>query len=212
MIRVSTPIVWVGLILVLIAASGAGQAIPAVHSEPITIRILNGKSGLPLPHLHLAVIAGYDERDIRHGLWAEEVSTDSSGEAQLPQGLVDFGFLQVSLRKAKAYQKSSRRERYNLARIRRDGFSTPNECGIIRVLDRPGVLTIFARSGGDWNAGASAIRAAYAPRVVFESILADSARPPHSRAEPCTGNPRERGRIPHRAFACERIRSHCSGN
>jgi hypothetical protein len=177
MIRVSTPIVWVGLILVLIAASGAGQAIPAVHSEPITIRILNGKNGLPLRHLHLAVIAGYDERDIRYGLWAEEVSTDSSGEARLPQGPVDFGFLQVSLRKAKACQRNSQGERYNLARIRRDGFSTPNDCGIIRVLDRPGVLTIFARSGGDWNAGAPPIRAEYAPRVVVETILPDPARP-----------------------------------
>jgi hypothetical protein len=146
-----------------------------MHSEPITIRILNGKNGLPLPHLHLAVIAGYDERDIRHRLWAEEVSTDSSGEARLPQGLVDFAFLQISLLKAKACQKNSQGERYNLARIRRDGFSAPNDCGIIRVLDRPGALTIFARSGGDSNAGASAIRAEYAPRVVVESTLPDSA-------------------------------------
>jgi hypothetical protein len=86
-------------------------------------------------------------------------STDSSDEARLPQGLVDFAFLQVWLRKVKACQRNSQGELYNLVRIRRDGFSTPNNCGIIRVLDRPGVLTIFTRSGRDSNAHASAIRA-----------------------------------------------------
>ncbi len=175
MIRLPISLMCAGLALRLVAQPGAVESIPVDHSEPIMIRILNGKNGLPLPHLHLAVMAGYDERDIRHRSWAEDVSTDSSGQARLPQGLVDFGFLQVLLRKAKACQTNSQRARYNLARIRRDGFSTPNECGIIRVLDRPGILTIFARSGGDSNEGAAAIRAEYAPRVVVESILPDSA-------------------------------------
>jgi hypothetical protein len=148
MIRLPISLMCAGLAPQLVAQPGAVESIPADHPEPITIRILNGKNGLPLPHLHLALIAGYDERDIRHHLWGEEVSTDSSGEARLPQGLVDFGFLQVSLRKAKACRRNPQGERYNLATIRRDGLSTPNDCSILRMLDRPGVLTIFARSAG----------------------------------------------------------------
>jgi len=177
MIRLPISLMCAGLAPQLVAQPGAVESIPADHPEPITIRILNGKNGLPLPHLHLALIAGYDERDIRHHLWGEEVSTDSSGEARLPQGLVDFGFLQVSLRKAKACRRNPQGERYNLATIRRDGLSTPNDCGILRMLDRPGVLTIFARSGGDSNAGASASGAEYASRVVVERTLPDSVLP-----------------------------------
>jgi hypothetical protein len=188
MIRLPISLMCAGLALQLVAQPGAVESIPADHPEPITIRILNGKNGLPLPHLHLAVIAGYDERDIRHHLWGEEVSTDCSGEARLPQGLVDFGFLQVSLRKAKACQKNSEGARYNLATIRRDGLSPPNDCGILRVLDRPGVLTIFARSGGDWYWGASASGAEYASRFVVERTLPDSVLPSTPVQSPVPAN------------------------
>jgi hypothetical protein len=170
-IRVSIAVVGAGLGLVCGVFSGAGQAIPVDHPEPMTIRILNGKNGLPLPHLHAILIAGYDDRDIRHQSWREEVFTDISGEARIPKSLVDFAFLQVSLRSAKACQKSARGELYNLDRIRGDGFSAPNYCGIVRVVDAPGVLTIFVKPGSD-IIGA---RTPDAPQIVAEDNPPETA-------------------------------------
>ena len=176
MIRLSIAVVWAGLGLLCGMCCSAGQAIPVDHPEPMTIRILNGRNGLPLPHLHAILFAGYDDRDIRHQSWREEVFTDTSGEARMPKSLVDFAFLQVSLRSAKACQRSAREELYNLDRIRRDGFSAPNDCGIVRVVDAPGVLTIFAKPDGDFNGNANAVRMPDASRIVAESNPPDTAQ------------------------------------
>jgi hypothetical protein len=174
MIRISISIFWAGLTLGCGSCFCAGQAIPVDHPEPITIRVINGKNGLPLAHLHLKVIAGYDDRDIRHRLWEEEVSTGNSGEVRLPQGLVDFAFLQVSLRKAKACQEDSRRL-YNLERIRNDGFSAPNDCGIVHVLDASGLLTIFAKGGGEINEVSNRPRTPVISRIFVQDTRPDPA-------------------------------------
>jgi hypothetical protein len=174
MIRLSIAIFWAGLTLDCGSCFGAGQAIPVDHPEPITIRVMNGKNGLPLVHLHLKVIAGYDDRDIRHRLWEEEVSTGNSGEVRLPQGLVDFAFLQILLRKAKACQKDSR-QLYNLERIRNDEFSAPNDCGIVHALDASGVLTIFAKGGGEINEVSNRPRTPVISRISVEDTRPDPA-------------------------------------
>jgi hypothetical protein len=181
MVRVSIAIFWAGLTLGCGSCFGAGQAIPVDHREPITVRVMNGKNGLPLAHLHLTVIAGYDDRDIRHQLWEEEVSTGNSGEVRLPQGLVDFAFLQVLLRNAKACQKDSR-QLYNLERIRNDGFSAPNDCGIVHVLDASGVLTIFAKGGGEMNEVSNRPRTPVTSRISVQNARPDPAPIPISMA------------------------------
>ena len=72
--------------LLLPASVGRAQqnSLPAVHPEPITIRILDGKGGAPLAHVHLQVAAGYDDRDLRPTRFRQAVA--ASEVANQPAG------------------------------------------------------------------------------------------------------------------------------
>jgi hypothetical protein len=130
------------LALAFAAAFGFGEVLPVDHREPITVRVLSGRSGLPLAHMRLVLVAGYDERDLARGLWLEEAATNADGEALVPRSLVNFPFLLVSLKKAKP---CSSRIVFNMGRIRNDGFNAPNHCGTKTQAELRGTLTIFAR-------------------------------------------------------------------
>jgi hypothetical protein len=131
------------------ALSGLAESIPVEQHEPIILRVLNGKTGQPLIHLHLVLVAGYNELDIGHRLWREEAFTNAAGEARLPKSLVNLPFLEVSLAKAKLCQASSRGQLYNVGRIRNDGLNAPNRCGVVLAPEEPRVLTIFAKGSLD---------------------------------------------------------------
>ena len=74
----------VGMLLLPASLGRAQIDLPVTHPEPITIRILDGKGGAPLAHVHLRVVAGYDDRDLRLGLWSEEAVTDGQGWRAYP--------------------------------------------------------------------------------------------------------------------------------
>jgi len=151
------PVQWfrigVGLVLaawalgVLLAA--AGESFPAEHREPITVRVLDGKTGKPLAHLRLTLVGGYTEKDIGQRLWREEAVTDAAGEVRVPRALGDLPFLEVRPRKTKLCQETSRGETYNVGRIRGEGFNAPNSCGFVKAAASPQVLVVFARSHED---------------------------------------------------------------
>jgi hypothetical protein len=126
------------------ALFAVGETIPVDHREPIIVRVLNGRNGLPVPHLRLLLAAGYDEHDIDRRLWSEEASTNPAGEALVPRALVNFPYFEVSLKKAKPCSVPLV---FNIGRIRHDGQSAPNHCGIISTAEQPGVLTIFSSQG-----------------------------------------------------------------
>jgi len=128
-----------------VQTSGAYESFPVVHSEPITIRILSGKSGQPLPHLHLLLIGGYDQRDLHGQLFRAEALTDALGEARLDGQLANLPWLQVWANKKPLCQADPRRASFSVERIRRDGLSTPNRCGVVVVKDAPGVFTVFVQ-------------------------------------------------------------------
>jgi len=123
-----------------------GQTFPVEHSEPLIVRILNGKSGKPLPRARLTLAAGYTERDLGQRLWRDEAVTDAEGEARVPRVLGNFPFLQVHLAKAKLCQDTSRGEAYSVERVRSTGLNAPNHCGVIDVAETPRVLVVFIRS------------------------------------------------------------------
>ncbi len=137
-----------GLALVTAAASGAGESFPVVHNEPVTIRILGGKDGRPLGRLHLILIAGYDQRDLREQLYSEEVLTDAEGQARLPKQLANLPWLQVWVSKKPLCQAHPRKAGFSVELIRRDGLSAPNRCGTAAVEDAPGVFTVFVKGKG----------------------------------------------------------------
>jgi hypothetical protein len=140
---------WLVLCVMTLALPGSmgksEQSLPAIHPEPITIRILNGKDGAPLAHVHLVFVAGYDDRDLRLGLWSEEVITDAKGRASLPDSLKNFSFVAVRVAKRRLCAAHGRSLNADLDRVRFEGMSTPNHCGTTVVEDTPGVLTVFAR-------------------------------------------------------------------
>jgi len=132
-----------GTILALV-----GESFPVEHREPITVRVLNGKNGLPLAGARLTLIAGYTGRDLEQKLWRDEVVTDASGEARLPLLLANFPFLVVRVAKARMCQETSHGEMYGIERIRSVGQNAPNHCGASAVAETPRVLVVFARVAG----------------------------------------------------------------
>jgi len=122
------------------------QSLPAIHPEPITIRILNGKDGTPLAHVHLLLVAGYDDRDLRQGFWSGEAITNAKGQASLPDSLKNFSFVAVSVAKRRLCAARGRSLSVDLDNVRSEGMSTPNRCGNLMFADKPGVLTVFAKA------------------------------------------------------------------
>jgi len=137
----------VGALLLPASVDRAQQnSLPAVHPEPITIRILDGKGGAPLARVHLQVAAGYDDHDLRLGLWREEIVTDGQGRASLPGSLKNFSLVAVWVAKHKLCAAHGRSTYMNLDNIRNEGLNTPNRCGTTVVAETPGVLNVFAKA------------------------------------------------------------------
>jgi hypothetical protein len=135
-----------GIALLTATLNGAAEAIPVVHNEPITVRILGGKGGQPLAHLHLILLAGYDRSDLHGQLYRAELLTDAHGEVHLPRQLANLPWLQVWVAKNPLCQANPRGDRFSVELIRRDGLSSPNLCGTATVEDAPGVFTVFVKS------------------------------------------------------------------
>ena len=136
-----------GAAVALLASAGRSEgSLPVSHPEPITIQILDGKGGAPLAHVHLLFVAGYDDRDLRLGLWSAEAITDAKGRVSLPHALKDFSFVEVWVAQHKLCAAHGRSLAMNLDRVRNEGVSTPNRCGTTVVEDTPGVLIVFAKA------------------------------------------------------------------
>ncbi|MGD0802377.1 MAG: hypothetical protein ABR906_13785 [Terracidiphilus sp.] len=140
-----------GLALASAALSRADETFPVVHREPITVRILSGENGQPLAHLHLILLGGYDQHDLRRQLYREERLTDAHGQTRLSNQLANLPWLQVWVNKKPLCQANPRAASFSVELIRRDGLSAPNRCGIATVVDAPGVFTVFVK-GEDENA------------------------------------------------------------
>jgi hypothetical protein len=134
-------------ILVLLARVGKSEnSLPAVHPEPVTIQVLDGKHGAPLAHVHLQFVAGYDEADLRLGLWGAEAVTDGHGRVSLPNSLKNFSFVEVWVAKRKLCTPHGHSPGIILDRVRNEGLSAPNHCGTTVVENTPGVLNVFAKA------------------------------------------------------------------
>ena len=125
--------------------NGVAETFPEAHNEPITVRILGGKNGQPLVHMHLVLLAGYDQKDMHDQLYRAEMLTDAYGHARLPKQLANLPWLQVWVTKKPLCQAKPRGDSFSVELIRRDGLSAPNRCGTATVEDVPGVFTIFVK-------------------------------------------------------------------
>jgi hypothetical protein len=136
----------VAALALLASASRSQNSLPVLHREPVTIRILNGKDGAPLAHVHVVFVAGYDDQDLRLGLWSEEAITNAKGQASLPDSLKNFSFVAVWVAKRKLCAQHGHALGADLDNVRNQGLSTTNRCGNLMFADKPGVLTVFAQA------------------------------------------------------------------
>ena len=83
--------------LVALGTAGADEFFPVVHSETITVRVLDGKSGRPQPRLHIVLLGGYNRLDLQKELWREEALTDAGGMVHLSRQLSNLPFLRVQV-------------------------------------------------------------------------------------------------------------------
>jgi hypothetical protein len=140
--------VWIGAAMMLLATAGfaSGEVFPIAHSGVIAVRILGGKDGKPQVHAHVILVGGYDQRDLGLGLWREEVLTDGEGTVRLSNALGNLPFLRVQVEKRRACETNATRAAFSVERIRRDGLSGANRCGIAVVNNAPGVFTVFVKA------------------------------------------------------------------
>jgi hypothetical protein len=125
---------------------GADEDFPVVHNETITIRILDGVDGHPIPHAHLSLLAGYNQRDLHLEMWHQEALTDDRGRAKLSNALASLPLLQISVDKSPVCEAHAGSATFSVDLIRRDGVSTPNRCGNAISEDAPGVFTVFVKT------------------------------------------------------------------
>jgi len=137
---------WVAILALLTTSyCGAEEIFSVTHNELITLRILDGKDGKPQINSHLVLFGGYDEGELQHRLWHEEALTDGQGMVRLSQKLSYLPYLQVWVNKTPLCLQKPRKASFSVELIRRDGLSTPNECGIATAKNTPGTLTVFVK-------------------------------------------------------------------
>ena len=134
-----------GIALLAAPFCDAHEIFPVVHNEPISIRVLSGKKGEPLPHLHLLLIGGYDRNDLHDQLFREEALTDAQGVARLSNQLANLPWLQVWVNKKPLCQSNPRKSSFSIELIRRDGLSAPNLCGFATAENAPGLFNVFVK-------------------------------------------------------------------
>ncbi len=180
-----------GTALLAASLSSVAESFPVVHNEPITVRILGGKNGLPFAHLHLVMLGGYDRSDLHDQFYRAEALTDARGQARLPKQLANLPWLQVWVTKKPLCQAKPRRDSFSVALIRRDGLSTPNRCGTATVEDAPGVFTVFVKGKGKSTLGKSLLKhakaqpqASSAPVITQPAVEAQAPKPVQAQITP----------------------------
>jgi len=190
----------VGLAIGLSSIAWANEIFPAVHDASITVQVRSGLDGKPVPEAHLLAVAGYDEQDLRQQTWHEEALTNAEGKAHFSSRISNLPFLQVWVSNAALCQRKPRSEAFSVDRIRRDGLSTPNQCGFVTSVDEPGIFTVFVRpsrkllspksipliSGSSAQPEASSPTPAAAPAPVPSSVPSPASAAIGPQATPLT--------------------------
>src|ERR1035437_5192033 len=87
-----------GIYVLAFVLHSSGETFPVLHREPITIRIVDGKTGPPLTHVHLAILGGirparYSQRDVAgrddNRRWRQCTIADLPGELSFFPSLGD---------------------------------------------------------------------------------------------------------------------------
>ncbi len=124
----------------------AVETFPVVHNDPIIVRILSGKNGLPLINLHLVLIGGYDRDDLHQQFYREDALTDNFGKVRISNQMANLPWLQVWVRSMPLCQSKPRKTSFSVELIRRDGVNAPNLCGPVSAQNTPGLFNVFVKN------------------------------------------------------------------
>ena len=197
---------WVSLAA---AAGPTNEIFPNAHSEPIIIRILDGKHGQPLVHVHLILVAGYDKRDIRLRLWEDEALTDDQGRARLPNQLANLPFLRIKVAKKHMCLANAGATLFSVEQMRGAGLSAPNRCGFATVTDAPGVFTVFVKASGIAKArygSQRSVQSATAAGTPATSATPAAAVPAAAPVQAPATEPTQNGLVRLRSLAASYVR------
>jgi hypothetical protein len=166
--------IWVGVAMLMVTARvcSADEVFPVVHHEPIAVRVLDGKGGRPQARVRVALMAGYDRRDVALGLWREEAVTDADGKVRLSEALRNLPLLRVEVLKRHACSTGTEAA-ISVERIRLSGLSGANRCGFAPVEDAPGVFTVFVKGKKASAKGVGALGKPVAP-ATFEQAKSET--------------------------------------
>ena len=123
----------------------AQESFPEIHNQPIKIHLLDAEDGSPKANFRVILVAGYSQDDLRKGLWREEAATDAEGDLKLPQAMLNLPWMQVIVAQGKLCRFKQPASGLSVERIREDGLSAPNPCGLAAANEKPGELNFFVR-------------------------------------------------------------------
>jgi hypothetical protein len=137
------------MVLPAAAVCRATEVFPVVHNEPLSVRVLDGRSGRPQAAVHVALVAGYTQRDLALEMWREEAMTDAAGMAQVSNALRNLPLLRVEVLHLHGCAPAAETMVLSVERIRGGGLSAANRCGAVVAENAPGVMTVFVKGKRD---------------------------------------------------------------
>jgi hypothetical protein len=126
-------------------ATHAQESYPEIHNDPIKIHLIDAQDGSPMANLRVVLAAGYSQDDLRKGLWRAEATSDTQGDVKLPRTMLNLGFMQILVAQDTPCTYKQSAQSLSIERIRTDGLSAPNHCGLVTANEKPGELNFFVR-------------------------------------------------------------------
>jgi hypothetical protein len=121
----------------------AQESFPEIHNHPIRIHLLDADDGSPKSNFRVILVAGYNQDDLRKGLWRQDAATNSDGDLQLPKTMLNLPWMQVIVPQSKLCSFKQPAQGLSIERIREEGLSAPNQCGLANAQEKQGELNLF---------------------------------------------------------------------
>ena len=128
-----------GMLIGVFSIAGVAQ------SSEITIHALNGKDGKPLVHQRLLVFGGKTAEAASHQETDFDVTTDVNGFARVVFDPAKTRWIEVFADFLTLCYDKPNLVQFSVDTISSTGLASPNHCGKIMPLVKPGQFTVFAR-------------------------------------------------------------------
>ena len=115
--------------LSIFTTAGPILATPSEDSQTISVVVLEGKNGKPMPREHLLGLVGGTQEEVRPHGHKIDLETNLEAVALLPPGSSSYSRIQIWVDRRTLYQRTPNLASFSLDEVRRSGASTANTCG-----------------------------------------------------------------------------------